>query len=147
MPVFVGLAPFNVYGLITFRRPIITLSPDGLLDRRLAPDFIPWQSIESIDAQITGKYKFISILIRKEWKEQLSPAMQANLKKQSKVAGYRTIMIFPGFLQENAQGLASSIRIVFTVLAKCQTRLIPRLHLEIDIDARGIERHNANDCV
>lgn len=111
IPLYAVLVLFNLYGIVTFRRPIITLSPDGLLDRRLSSDFIPWQSIERINAQGSGRYKRISILIRKEWKEQLSPALQAYLNKQSKDASYRTILIVPSYLEENAQDLTSSIRI------------------------------------
>ena len=44
------LTAMHLWQLVALRGPILTLSPEGLWDRRLLPDPIPWRDVDSISA-------------------------------------------------------------------------------------------------
>ncbi|PSH68071.1 hypothetical protein CU102_16055 [Phyllobacterium brassicacearum] len=109
LPLFAGLILLCLYQIAMYRRPVISLSPEGLLDGRIGTDIIPWPAIERIDARVTGRYKFINIVVRKEWKERLGPALLAYIRRGSKAPESRAVCIFPGLLDESPRDVASAI--------------------------------------
>ncbi|MBM3608077.1 MAG: hypothetical protein FJX29_06445 [Alphaproteobacteria bacterium] len=60
MAVFLPFTAFQLWRIFD-RKPVLTMGPEGLFDRRLAPQTIPWQSIERIADGAQGRHKFLLI--------------------------------------------------------------------------------------
>ena len=66
---YAGLALFGaatallVWRLVTQRGPVVTLTPEGLRDTRVAADLIPWRAVHAISTWERSRQKFMVVAV------------------------------------------------------------------------------------
>jgi hypothetical protein len=71
MPLFAACTLLAVWRAFTSRGPVVTLTPQGILDRRLAPELIPWSAIKDIAVWKHRRQRFMVLMV--------DPAFEAGL--------------------------------------------------------------------
>lgn len=70
--IFFGLCLLvMLWRLVAMRGPIVTLSPTGIRDSRVASEFIPWSAIEQTSVWAHRRHKFLVLAV--------TPAVEARL--------------------------------------------------------------------
>jgi hypothetical protein len=61
-----------LWTLMQGKEEILTITPEGIRDRRLSPDFIPWRVVERVDAQRLDRLQKAVVLTPREgWTPRL----------------------------------------------------------------------------
>ena len=71
--VFFGLCTsILLWRLVTVRGPVVTIAPEGLRDRRIAAEFIPWDAVESVTTWSLQGQRIIVIAVKPEVERRLT---------------------------------------------------------------------------
>jgi hypothetical protein len=81
---FFGLcAAVAIWQLLSHRGPIVTVSPQGLRDVRIAPETIPWSAIKGISTWRTQRSMVLLVAIEPAAEERLTLTRTARWTRQS----------------------------------------------------------------
>lgn len=71
--VFFGLCTsILLWRLVTVQGPVVTIAPEGLRDRRIAAEFIPWDAIEGVTTWSLQGQRIIVIAVKPEVERRLT---------------------------------------------------------------------------
>jgi len=80
--IFFGFcAVMGVLQLLKLKAPVITVSPEGFRDVRIANDTIPWASIQGVSTYTTNGQKMLIVSVAPDVEKQLNLARMARISR------------------------------------------------------------------
>jgi len=80
---FGGLTLFVLWRLLTLVGPVVTVSPSGVRDRRVAADTIPWSAITGISTWSAYNQPAIIVAVRPDVEKRLRMTMVTRMTRRA----------------------------------------------------------------
>lgn len=80
---FGALTLFVLWRLLTLRGPVVTVSPSGVRDKRIAADVVPWSAITGVSTWSAYNQPAIVLAIRPDVEKRLRLSLMSRLTRRA----------------------------------------------------------------
>ncbi len=74
---------FGIWRLATLRRPIVTIAPDGIRDRRIAGEMVPWSAVARVSSREDYRSKVMVLAIDQRTERTLTRTWRSRLSRDA----------------------------------------------------------------